>query len=324
MLEWDDLRHFLAIARHRTLTGAAHALGVQQSTMGRRLEAIELRAGARLLEKTPSGFVLTASGEAILANVERIEAEALAIERAITGKDVKLDGTVRLTAVETLTVVMLTPIVTAFRAKYPGIVIDLVTDMRPLSLTKREADIALRLFRFTQHDLAVRKVAEFSTAIYASRSYLDRRGMPDFAAGAPGHDVLQLNEEQMASPEMTWFAGITGQAKPALRANSRYALRAAAETGMGLVCLPCYLGASPELIPLATPTVAPVRELWMGVHNDIRHAPRIRAVTEFIAAGLKQQMPLTTKAEASFACVAPANRHIRELAIASPALFVDA
>lgn len=296
MLEWDDLRHFLAIARHGTLTAAARALAVQQSTMGRRLEAMEERAGARLLEKTPSGFVLTAAGEAILGNVERIEAEALAVERAISGKDVRLDGTVRLTAIESFTAVVLTPIVTAFRAKYPGIMLDLLTDVRPLSLTKREADIALRLFRFTQHDLAVRKVAEFATAVYASRDYLDRVGVPDFAAGAPGHDVLLLNEELMTMPEMTWFAGFTGQASVALRANSRYALCAAAEAGMGIVCLQRYLGDQAQLVPIATPTAAPLRELWMGVHNDIRHTPRIRAVTEFIAAGLKQQTQILNPA----------------------------
>src|SRR6185437_3454677 len=89
MLDWDDLRYFLSIARHGTLSAAARALGVQQSTMGRRLDAIETRAGARLLQKTPSGFVLTVAGDAIISRVERIETEALAVERAIAGKDVR-------------------------------------------------------------------------------------------------------------------------------------------------------------------------------------------------------------------------------------------
>src|SRR5437899_12484071 len=126
MLDWDDLRHFLAIARHGTLSAAARALGVRQSTMGRRLDAFEARVGAKLLQKTPRGYVLTATGEAILGNVERIENEALAVERIITGKDVRLEGTIRVTTVETLAVEVLTPIFHTFQETYPGIILELV------------------------------------------------------------------------------------------------------------------------------------------------------------------------------------------------------
>lgn len=289
MFEWDDLRHFLAIARHGTLSGAARALGVQQSTMGRRLDALEERIGTRLLQKTPSGFMLTAAGESILGGVERIENEALTIERAITGRDVRLEGVVRLTAVESLAVEILPPIFAAFHDKYPGIMLDVITDSRSLSLTQREADVALRLVAFTQHDLAVRKVADFASGVYASRGYLDRCGLPDFTRGAPDHRTLLRSGEGMSAAEMTWFAGITGKASVALRSNGYYMLAAAAEAGMGLACLPRFLGDASRLIRLDTPSAPPARELWMGVHNDIRHTPRIRAVTDFLAAGLKQQ-----------------------------------
>jgi DNA-binding transcriptional LysR family regulator len=283
------LRHFRAIARHRTLSGAARALGVQQSTMGRRLDALEERIGARLLQKTPAGFVLTAAGEAILGNVERIENEALTIERAITGQDVRLEGVVRLTTVESLAVEILPPIIAAFHDKYPGIVLDVITDSRSLSLAQREADVALRLVAFTQHDLAIRKVADFTSGVYASRTYLDRHGVPDFARGAPDHQTLLRSGDGMSVAEMTWFAGLTAKATVALRSNGYYMLAAAAETGMGLACLPRVLGDTDRLVRLETPSVPPAREVWMGVHNDIRHTPRIRAVTDFLAAGLKQQ-----------------------------------
>ena len=129
-MDWNDLRDFLAISRHRTLSAAADALGVQQSTMGRRLKALEARVGAKLLQRTSSGFVLTAAGEAILDNVERIETETQAVERAISGKDVRLEGVVRLAAVEDLTVQILTPILAEFHVLYPGITLELITDMR--------------------------------------------------------------------------------------------------------------------------------------------------------------------------------------------------
>src|ERR1700722_5149135 len=121
MLEWDDLRFFLVIARHGTLSAAARSLGVQQSTMGRRLEAIEQRVGARLLQRTSNGFQPTEAGAAILVNAERMESEALAIERAISGKDERLEGTIRITVVEVLAAEVLAPILAGFQIKYPEI-----------------------------------------------------------------------------------------------------------------------------------------------------------------------------------------------------------
>ncbi len=149
MLDWDDLRTFLMIARHRTLSGAARALQVQQPTMGRRLEALEQRAGATLLQKTPAGYVLTPAGEAVLANVERIEAATLAVERLIAGKDLRLEGTIRLTTIETLAAEILSPVIAAFRLTHPAVQVEIVAATRSLSLTKREADVALRVAPFT-------------------------------------------------------------------------------------------------------------------------------------------------------------------------------
>ena len=147
-MQWDDLQTFLAIARQGTLSAAARELGVTQPTMGRRLTAMERRMGARLLQRLPSGFALTALGESVLANAERIEAEALAAERTIVGRDVALEGVVRLTTVETLADRVVAPAMARLQQVHPGIVVELVPDMRTLSLSKREADIALRMTRF--------------------------------------------------------------------------------------------------------------------------------------------------------------------------------
>jgi DNA-binding transcriptional LysR family regulator len=297
VLDWDDLHSFLAIVRHGSLSAAARALGVQQTTMGRRLAALERNAGATLLLRTPRGYVLSPAGEAILGNVERIEAEALAVERRITGRDVRLEGTVRLTTVNSLAAEVLSPIFAGLREKHPGILLDVVTDTRSLSLTRREADVALRLARLPQSDLVVRKVGTVAMGLYAARGYLDRYGMPDFAAGVAGHHVVLLAQELMGVPEMEWFVGITPQAVPALRSNSRYGLRAAALAGMGIVCLARYLGDTTDLVRLSPPSPPPVRELWLAVHNDIRHTPRVRAVTDFLAAGLRARAAVLAPAE---------------------------
>jgi DNA-binding transcriptional LysR family regulator len=288
MLDWDDLRHFLAIARLGSLSAAARSLGVRQSTMGRRLAALESRTGAKLLQRTPRGYVLTPAGEAILGNVERIEGEALAVERVITGKDVRLEGNIRVTTVETLAAEILTPLFHAFQEAYPGVTLELVTDARTLSLTKREAEVALRLSRPTQPELVARHVTDLGVGLYAAQSYLDRYGQPDLAAGAPGHRRILVQDDLLHMPDIQWYQGLTAQADVILRSNSRFTQLAAAVDGMGLVCLMRYLGDTRPLIRLQPPTLPPLREIWMVVHQDIRHMPRIRAFTEFLTTALKQ------------------------------------
>lgn len=291
-LDWDDLRTFLMIARHHTLSGAARALGVQQPTMGRRLEALEQRAGAKLLHKTPGGYVPTEAGEAVLGNVERIEAEAVAVERLIAGKDVRLEGTVRLTTVETLAAEVLSPVLAAFRTSHPSVRVEVVASSRSLSLTKREADVALRLARFTQSDLAARKVGEVAFGLYAAPAYVQRHEMPDWSAGAEGHALIVTEQDLLDTPEMRWLRAAAPRAAAGLASNSRLVHRAAARDGIGIACLARYLGdGDPALVRLPAPDTAgppPLRDLWLGVHADMRHTPRIRAFTEALRDGLRR------------------------------------
>jgi len=291
VIDWDDLRYFLAIARTRTLSGAARTLHVQQSTMGRRLDTLQSRAGAQLLQKTPSGYVLTAAGESVLAHAERMEAEALAAERAVTGQDVRLAGLVRLTTMETLANEILMPILVAFSEQYPDIEIDMMLEQRVLSLSRREADVALRLGRPEGHELVVRRAGLVAYGLYASAGYLARHGRPDAAAGSPGHRAVLPTEELMQSANLNWTAEITRKASVMLRSNSFYTQVHAAEAGMGIVCLPHYLGRRAQLEPIPAPQTPP-RELWLAVHEDTRHTPRIRALTDALGVGLRQQASL--------------------------------
>ncbi len=288
MLDWDDLRSFLAIARHRTLSAAARALSVQQSTMGRRLDALESRTGAKLLQKTPAGFVLTAAGEAVLAHVERMEAEALAVDRAITGRDLRLAGAIRLTTIETLAVDVLAPTLADFAAAYPHVTLELDTDTRSLSLSKREADVALRLVRPSGHELVVRKVGEIAYGLFASPAYLARAGMPDLAAGAPGHRAILTFDDLMSTPEMDFARRTLSRCHVGWRSNSRFAQARAAELGLGIAVLALYLAEGRDLVRLASPG-PPRREMWLAVHEDMRHTPRIRAFSDMLVNALRQQ-----------------------------------
>lgn len=291
MLEWDHLRSFLAIARARSLTGAAKALAVRQSTMGRRLEALETAAGARLFTKTPAGYVLTPAGEAIQAHVERMEQEALAAERLITGQDIRLEGRIRVTSIETMAVEILLPICIDFQARYPGIELEFATETRALSLTRHEADIAIRLARPTQHDIAVRKVGDMAFGLYASAAYIADRGLPDYARGGQGHRIVTTEDDLLTLPDTRWFTALLPKATVALRGNARYLHRAAVLAGSGIGCLARYIGdTTPGLVRLPPPedSACPSREIWLAMHNDIRNTPRIRALADHLTAGLRQ------------------------------------
>jgi DNA-binding transcriptional LysR family regulator len=286
MLDWDDLKTFLAISRHGTLSAAARALKVSQTTMGRRLDHLHGRAGATLLDRTPAGFRLTPTGAAILGEVERMEDAALSLERTISGEDQRLEGLVRVTTVDALAAHILTPVLKLLRDAHPGIVIELITDNRSLSLARREADIAVRLGRFDAHETVVRKIGDMAFAVYASPAYLETHGQPDWLAGAPGHYVVRVQDDLLDTPDGRWFADKAARAEPALLANSREVQMQGVMAGLGLGHLPCYLASRhPDLVRLDTG--APLtREIWMGVHRDTRHAPRIMAVQEMLVAAI--------------------------------------
>jgi len=301
MLDWDDVRFFLAVARRGSLTAAGRALRVTQSTVGRRLEGLERRLGVRLLQRTPDGYVLTAAGEGVLAHAERIEAEAIALERAVGGRDVRLEGEVRLTSVDTFATRILLPVLAAIRQRYPGIALEVITDQRSLSLSKREADIAIRFAPLDQHDVVVRRLASAGYRLYAARRYLEARGGgagPDLGAGSEGHALIRMHEDRAGLPEERWLTEVAGRAQVALRSNSRELQLRAAVQGLGLACLPCYLGdPEPDLVRLTGARVAPSRDIWLGVHRDTRHVPRIRAVLDALALQIHAASVLLDPAE---------------------------
>lgn len=285
-MDWDDLRTFLAIARYGTLSAAARALGVTQPTMGRRLAAMEGRSGARLLQRLPGGYVLTPLGEGILGNAERIETEVLAAERAITGRDVALAGVVRLTTVDVLAARIVTPALIALQARHPGITVELAPDMRTLSLSKREADVALRLSRFDSNEVVARRVGAFSMGVYRAR---DRPVAED--------KLITVLDDQAHLPEAKWLRELYPEAEITFRSNSRDVQLWAAKSGTGIVVLPRYQAdLDPGLVRIRTDVPDLVRDLWLGVHTDLRHMPRVRAVMDAIIEALERQAAILTPA----------------------------
>jgi DNA-binding transcriptional LysR family regulator len=281
-MDWDDLRTFLAVARHGTLSAAARKLGVTQPTMGRRLAAMEARTGARLLQRLPDGYALTPLGEAVLGNAERAEAEVLAAERAITGKDVALEGVVRLTTVDTLAARIVAPALAELQSRHSGIIVELVPDTRSLSLSKREADIALRLSRFEGHEVAARRVGTLAMGLYASRQLVERGDLD-------GTRLVTGLDDQAHLPEARWLREAYPDASIGFRSNSREVQLHATLAGAGIAALARYRAdIEPGLIRLDPAKSDLVRDMWLGVHVDMRHMPRVRAVTDAVIESLRK------------------------------------
>jgi len=288
MFEWDDARHFLAVHRKGSLSAAAKQLGVNQSTVGRRLLTLEERLGAKLFFRTRDGYRIAPAGERLLPHAERMEDEATAITREIAGQETTLTGNVCVTAGDLVGPLVIAPLLVALHAKYPDIDLELDTDNSLRSLSKREADIAVRIGNVAEHGVAARKVCEFGSAAYASKSYLASRGRPrgdDWS----GHDFIGFSETRHIM-EARWIEEHAVKGRVVFRGKGTLPQLVMARAGVGIAALPCYAGdAEPDLVRLTPLSQIMRASMWLVVHEDMRHAARIRACVEFLADGLRAQ-----------------------------------
>ena len=254
-MDWDDLRFFLEVIRHRSLVAAARQLNVTQSTVGRRLTSLEAQLGVRLVERTQEGYVPTLAGAAIREHVERVEAEMHSVKRAVGGLDTKLDGAVRIASTPLLTSHVLAPCAAALYTRHPGIRMELVSHAPTRDLAPREAEICLRLRRFDQNGLVARRIGMLAFGLYASLAYLGRYGHPDLDAGCAGHHLVAMLDESELPEQAGWLADVAGRAQVLLRTDSRETLFWAVLQAGGLALLPRFRGDNePALRRLETPS----------------------------------------------------------------------
>jgi DNA-binding transcriptional LysR family regulator len=291
MLDWDDLRFLLAVARHGTLSAAARTLKVTQPTVGRRIARFEERLGARLLERTGPRWTITSVGRTVLAHAESMQEHALAAESLASGRDRGIAGQVTITASEWVARSVLGPALGPLLTRHPALSIDLVADARHLSLVKREADIALRPSPFTHQEVTARELARIEFGLYASEAYLARHGLPNFARGCEGHVLIGMSEGLARSlADYAWLPLVAARARVAIRSNGRAPMASMAAAGLGMAVLPRVIGdAEPGLRLLDAPGSAPVRKLWIGVHRTTRATPRIRATLAHIVQSFEQR-----------------------------------
>lgn len=281
---WDDLRFFLAVHRRGSHAAASRELRVDPTTIGRRLGALERSLGARLFDRTPAGLAPTEAGAALFARAERIEAEVLASEREIRGADARLTGHVRVTAGDGLIHYVLVPALAELRRTHPGISIELRSDTRALDLSRREADVAVRLSRPREPSLVARRLGPMRFGLYAARAYLDRRASPRSAADLADHDFIGFEAALDDIPQVRWLRRTVPGIRWVVRASTTTAQVLACAAGYGVALLATFTeAADPRLVRVLPRLACPSRDAWLVVHEDLKRNARVEAVMAWIA-----------------------------------------
>jgi len=284
-MNWDDLRFVAAVARHGSLLRAARELGVEHTTVGRRVDAAERALGSKLFARSTGGLVLTAEGQGLLEPLQRVEDAVGALERRASAEGGALSGNVKVTSPETFGIAWLAPRLATFARQHPGLAIALDPTGKVADLARREAEVAVRLVRSKDASLVVRRLADIGHGLYAAKSYLARY---------PVRTPADLRERPLltsvpSDEETRWVTALAGGSRPMFTCVLAAGLAAAARAGAGVAVLPHYLGAAdPELEHVPMPD-EPRDTLWLVVHRDLRATPRVRAVLDFLVAACQRE-----------------------------------
>jgi DNA-binding transcriptional LysR family regulator len=277
-MEWSDVRVFLAIAREGTLGAAARKLALTQPTMGRRLNTLETAVGNKLFQRTADGFVLTDEGSSMLAHAERMEEEALAIQRQLAGHSHQLQGGLKITSSDWFGTHVLSPVLAEFAIQQPGVTVELITEARFLSLSRREADLAFRIRPFNEPDVVSRKLLHMNYGVYA------RHGIRKPISGdGQGSSLIALETGFAGMPDDSWLQKILPKANVVFRSNSRDVQAKMCEQGVGISVLPVALG--DKLVGVERLSLGeepPGRDTWVGYHRDLRRLARLRALLDLV------------------------------------------
>jgi DNA-binding transcriptional LysR family regulator len=278
-MDWNDLKCFTVLASTGTLSAAARQLKVDHSTIARRIATLEQDLGARLFDRLPRGYALTSDGERLAEQAMRVEAEVFALERLAQGREGAAAGTVRISAPPGFAGHFLAPRLTALRKRHPAIHIELSGDFGTANLSRREADVALRLARPDGNSLVVRRVGSIGFGLFGAPAYVDTTPRAEW-------DFMGYEESLDHVPQQEWLHSFSGAKPLVFRSNDLTSLMNATRAGMGVAVLPFFMGPKEAgLVRLDNDSVpAPQpRDLWMVAHSDIRRSPTVRIVMDHLA-----------------------------------------
>lgn len=295
MFDWNDLKCFLAVARHGSTIAAGKALATSQSTVQRRLAALERRLGRKLVAREAAGYRLTDEGRRLLPYAERVEAAALDFERQVAGAAHDNAGAIRVTCPEPIVYrITQSGLLDRFHALHPGLRVEFVTSDRYLDLAKGEADVALRSGD-TDDELVGRKIADSIWAVYGSRTYLQGREPPRSVEALSQHPLVAFDGTMTNHRASKWLAEVAPQATIAARNNSVLGLVYAVKSGLGLGPLPTALGDAEEDLVRVLGPIAELSRSWrLLAHPDLRRTPRIAAFFDFMLAEREALKPILT------------------------------
>ncbi len=290
-LDWSLIRAFLAVAETGSLSAAARRLGASQPTLGRQIRQLEETLGQTLFHRRPKGLALSANGHALMPGAQKMQAALHEIELTAAGRQTGLDGSVRITASNMVSMHILPPILARLRAAQPGIHVDIAPSDSSENLLFREADIALRMYRPRQLELVARHLGDIRLGIYASRAYLDRAGRPRTMAELFEHPIIGYDRNEEIIRELQsrgfpatrdWFA---------LRCDNHAVnwelVRAGCGIGFGQAGI---AAADRQVEEIALDIALPMLPVWLATHQSLRHTPRIALVWTALAEGLAPHM----------------------------------
>jgi DNA-binding transcriptional LysR family regulator len=282
-LAWDDFRLIKAVADARGLPAAAAQIGVNHSTVFRRLKQIEDTLGNALFERHRTGYALTPAGEEMVTLANRLDEEITAVGRKLAGREPSPAGELRVTTNDSLLIHLLMPLLAGFRERYPEVRLDVVLTNQALNLSKRDADVAIRATDQPPENLVGRRAARIAWALYGRAidfpepGAIDQEELKTRNWVSLGDNLAQLKAvkfvQENVAPERVVY-----------KINTVLGLAEAVEVGLGIGHVPCLIGdARPTLVRLAPPDPAYAADLWLLTHPDLRHAPRVRAFLDYLA-----------------------------------------
>ena len=284
MLDWNDLRYFLAVAQTGSTLAAGRRLNVSQTTAARRVAALEEALGLSLFERRQAGYALTPAGEDLLAQAEAVESAASSFVEAAASQSREATGTVRLTMVEIYGTTLLPPLLKELHDLHPALRIELDMTEQARDLAGGEADVALRGGSPpTGGGLVGRRIGPDPWTIYCSRSYAAGRKRPHTREELRDHPIIGGGGPKIWPVYRMWLERLGLNQSVAMEYGSSSGLLAAIRSGLGMAVLPSFMAdRDPDLVRVLNPTENDKSELWLLTHERLRHAPRVRAVMDFL------------------------------------------
>lgn len=294
--DWDDLKHLLAVAQHGSTLAAGRALGLDQSTVQRRLAELERRFGQPLVQRQPTGYRLTEFGQALLPHARRVEAAVAAFKQQLATAAADVSGVIRVTCPEPIVLrITRSDLLQRFQQRHPALQVHFVTSDKYIDLAKGEADVALRSGDTDDGDLVGRKIGDSVWAVYASTGYIERHGRPHRIEDLPRHALLGLDDTMARHRIATWLREVAPDTPLVGRSNSVLGLVNSAKAGLGVAPLPIALGdAEADLVQVIAP-VAELTRIWRLLTTaELRHTPRVAAFFDFIVEEIDTLRPIIT------------------------------